>query len=328
MAKHEKKTDGRKQRHGQGDGGQRDHRGKKGRRRGAGPRSFWSGTISFGLINVPVDLFPASRRTAPSLRMLDEAGTPLARRYFCPADGRPVSSDEIIRGYELDDGGFVTVRDEELEALEPRKSREIDLQRFVDLAAIPPLYFDRGYYLTPSGDTNKAYRLLAEVMEATGRAGIARVVMRGKEYLIAILAEDGILRAETLRFHDEVRRPEDMGLGEVREVEADDAAVKEFEKAIRGLERKGLDPDEMTDEESERLRRAAQDKYEEGRDVVEPFREGEPSGDGDEGEGEEERPEVDLLETIRSGLRGGNGGRPENGSRKNGGRGKGKKKRS
>lgn len=271
------------------------------------PRSFWSGTLTFGLINVPVDVFPATRRAAPSLRMLDADGTPLARRYFCPAHERPVEPEEIVRGYELEEGGFVTVRDEELESLEPRKSREIDLERFVDISSIPPLHFQRGYVLTPSGDSNKAYRLLAEVMASTGRAGIASVVMRGKEYVIAIMAEDGILRAETLRFRDEVRAPEEAGLGD--EPEPDPDRVAELEEAIGRLEADGLDLDEMTDEGARRLRELARRKLEAGADVVEPYAEGAPEG-REEPEPEadadalERRWEVDLLEAIRSGLQG------------------------
>src|SRR5690606_31886465 len=99
----------------------------------------------------------------------------------------------ILRGYEWAEGEYVVVRDEELEAIEPKKTREIDLRRFVDLSEIPPLYFERTYFLTPDGNSNKAYRLLAEVMERKQRAGIATFVMRDREYLVAILAENGIL---------------------------------------------------------------------------------------------------------------------------------------
>lgn len=271
-------------------------------------RSLWSGTLSFGLINVPVDVFPATRRVAPSLRMLDTDGTPLSRRYVCPAHDRPVSADEIVRGYELEDGSYVTIRDEELEALEPKKSREIDLERFVDVADIPPLHFQRGYVLTPSGDSNKAYRLLAEVMESTGRAGIASVVMRGNEYVIAIMAEEGILRAETLRFQDEVRDPEEAGLDELPEADPD--RVAEFEEAIDRLQAEGLDPDEMTDIQARRIRELAERKLEEGSDVVEPWAEaarGDEQEEGEEADMPEPRWEVDLLEAIRSGLQGEDG---------------------
>ncbi|TVP45595.1 MAG: Ku protein [Gemmatimonadales bacterium] len=277
---------------------------------GAGGGAFWSGTISFGLISVPVRLFPASRGSRVSLRMLDEDGTPLRRRYYCPAHDRLVEDDEIARGFELEDGDPVVVTDEELEAVSPGKSREIDLKRFVEAGSIPPLFFERAYFLTPSGDTNKAYRLLADVMERTGRAGIATFVMRNKEYLVAILAEGGILRAETLRFHDEVRGPADVGLELDPDVDA--AEVKRFAKAIDALVADELDLDEMKDESGAELRGLAERKAEEGRDVVEVSSGGNGEGADDAGDGDDgdDVVEVDLLETIRRSLKGGNGAKP------------------
>ena len=113
--------------------------------------------------------------------------------FYCPKDGREVEPDEIIRGYELEDGTYVVVSDDELEALEPQKSREIDLREFVDLSDLPPPLLERGYYLTPLKEATKAYRLLAQVMEQTRQAGIATFVMRDREYLIAIFARNGVL---------------------------------------------------------------------------------------------------------------------------------------
>src|SRR5207248_7073669 len=122
------------------------------------------------------------------------------------------------------------VTDEELERLAPEKSRDIDLRRFVEAEAIPPMYFERSYFLVPAGGSAKAYRLLAATMEETHRAGIATFVMRGKEYLVAILSENGILRAETLRFSDEIRSPEDVGLPEAPKNAIDKA--RDFERDI------------------------------------------------------------------------------------------------
>src|SRR5690606_796011 len=141
-------------------------------------------------------------------------GVPLARRYYDEKHEREIQREEIVRGFELDDGEMVLVTDAELEALEPDKTRDIDLRRFVPAESIDARYFDRGYFLAPSGDSTKAYRLLAAVMEKSKRAGIATFVMRGKEYLVAIFAENGILRAETLRFADELRSADDVGLPE------------------------------------------------------------------------------------------------------------------
>ncbi|HEX7808321.1 MAG TPA: Ku protein, partial [Thermoanaerobaculia bacterium] len=192
----------------------------------AGLRSFWTGTITFGLVTVPVALYAATRPRAVGLKMIGPDEAPVRRRYVCSKDEKPLDPDDIVRGYEIEKGKFVVVTDEELEAVEPRKSREIDLQRFVDLADIDPMYFERAYYLVPGGGTNKAYRLLAEVMEKRKVAGIATFVMRAKEYLVAIIAENGILRAETLRFEDEVRTPDDVGLPKIAKVTA--AESKKF----------------------------------------------------------------------------------------------------
>ena len=195
--------------------------------------AFWSGSLSFGLVNVPVLVFPATRHSGVRLRMLSPKGVPLQRRFFCPRDGKEVAADEIVRGYELDDGSYIVVSDRELEAIEPDKSREIDLREFVDLAEIAPAFLERGYYLTPLKEATKAYRLLADVMEKTRRAGIATFVMRDREYLVAIFAENGILCAETLRFHDEIKSPEDIGLPKA--VTVPRQRVSAFEHAIDAL---------------------------------------------------------------------------------------------
>ena len=151
--------------------------------------AFWSGSLSFGLVNVPVQMFPATRHSEVRLRLMSPQGALLERHFFCPSDEQEVAPDEIVRGYELEDGTYIVVDDEELEALEPQKSREIDLQEFVDLSELPPSILERGYYLTPQKDATKAYRLLAEVMEQTQQAGIATFVMRDREYLVAIFRE-------------------------------------------------------------------------------------------------------------------------------------------
>jgi DNA end-binding protein Ku len=245
-----------------------DGRRKRGESResvGAAARAFWSGTLSFGLVSIPVELMTATARRGVSMRMLTADGMPLRRRYMCPRDGTSLSSDDLVRGYEVQRGQFITVTDDELEALEPEKSRDINLRRFVPRESIPPLFFERAYFLAPSGASSKAYHLLTETMERTGRAGVATFVMRGKEYLIAILAEGGVLRGEILRFHDEVRTPDDVGLPAPHD--ADPRRVEAIERDIDEL-RGPLDREELRDEESEALRELARHKHAEGRDVV------------------------------------------------------------
>jgi DNA end-binding protein Ku len=254
-----------------------------------GARPFWSGTLTFGLVSVPVDLYPGNRTNRAPLRMLGSEGEPLARRYFSQKTERDLESDEMIRGYEIDKDKYVVVTDEELECLAPDQSRDIDLRRFVELESIPPLYFDRSYFLVPSQGSEKAYRLLAETMQKSDLAGIATFVMRGKEYLVAIFPEHGILRAETMRFADELRSPKDVGLPEKKKVPA--ATVKKFEKIIARHSAKHLSLKELKDEKTEQLLKLVEKKRKQHKDLVkvdEPER--------DEGK------VVDLMEVLKKSL--------------------------
>jgi DNA end-binding protein Ku len=261
-----------------------------------GPRSFWSGTITFGLVSIPVELYPAHRSGGVSLRMVSPDGTPLKRRYFCPKEKRAVEWDEIVRGYEVEKDQYVVVTDDELDKLAPEKTRDIDLRRFVPAADVDPMHFERAYYLTPGGNSTKAYRLLAATMEETGRAGIATFVMRGKEYLVAILAENGILRAETLRFADEVRTPAEVGLPEPGKASA--TLVRQMEKDIAALSKKSFDETDLEDRSTEKLRELVARKERSGTDVVAaPDVEAEPT------EGV-----IDLMEVLKRSLQGGGSG--------------------
>ncbi|MEX0707408.1 MAG: Ku protein [Woeseia sp.] len=229
-------------------------------------KPFWSGVVSFGLVSVPVSLFPANRGSTLRLRMVDAEGTLLERRFFGADGSKALESEDLVRGYEWEKDRFVTIEDDELDALDPEKSREIDLAQFVSLHALSPLYFERAYFLVPDGSTTKAYRLLARTLAQEERAGIATFVMRGKEYLCAIIAENGILRAETLRFADEVRSPEAIGLPS--KVSADAATVTKFTKAIKALKAKRLDRTELKDERSASIIKLAKKKLRSGTDVV------------------------------------------------------------
>jgi DNA end-binding protein Ku len=231
-----------------------------------GPRPFWSGTLTFGLVSVPVNLFPANKTSRAPLRMLSPDGEPLARRYYSEKTERELDADEMVRGYEIDKGKYVVVSDEELDRLSPEKSRDIDLKTFVPEESIPPMYFERGYFLTPASGSEKAYKLLAETMEKGNKAGLATFVMRGKEYLVAIFAEHGILRAETMRFADELRSPADVGLPKKPKVPA--ATVKKFEKLISSRSKKQLSPRKLEDEQTERLLKLVKKKSAHRKNIV------------------------------------------------------------
>ena len=254
-------------------------------------RPFWSGTLTFGLVSVPVDLYPGNRTNRAPLRMLGPKGEPLARRYFSQKTKRDLDNDEMVRGDELDRDKYVIVTDEELERLAPEKSRDIDLRRFVELKQISPLYFDRSYFLVPSEGSEKAYKLLSETMQKERLAGIATFVMRGKEYLIAIFPENGILRGETMRFADELRSPKEIGLPEKKKLPA--ASVKKFEKIIAKHSDKHLSLSDLKDDKTEKLLRLVEKKRKQHKDIVEVE---EPE--------REEGKVIDLMEVLKKSLTG------------------------
>lgn len=261
-----------------------------------GERTFWSGTITFGLVSVPVSLISAVRNARPRLRMLDEEGHPLQRRYHCPDHDEFVDADQIVRGYEHE-GKMVTLTDRELESLEPQKSRDIDLHRFVEEGSIDPLLFEKPYFLVPEGTSNKAYRLLAQVLEQEKRMGVATFVMREKEYLIAVLSEKGILRAEILRMPDEIRDPEELGLGSRPHSAAAD--VKHVEAMIKKHTGARLALTELEDTDTGKLLKLIESKRKSG-DLVK-------AEEVDE-EVEEQGKIVDLMAVLKRSLAGGTKG--------------------
>lgn len=232
------------------------------------PRPAWSGTISFGLVSIPVSLYPATRTEHLPLRTLGDDGKPLRREYYCPEHDTAVADEDIVRGYELPDGSFVTVTDAELESLAPDKSRDIDLRRFVPQDQLSPAYFERAHFMAPAADSTKAYRLLAETLERTGRVGLATFVMRGKEYVVAILAEGGVLRAETMRFSNQLRAPADIGLPEPKAA-PDAAEVRRLRQLLEKQKKKSFDTKELQNRALERAHKLVDKKLSAGKDVVE-----------------------------------------------------------
>jgi DNA end-binding protein Ku len=181
------------------------------------PRPIWNGSLSFGLVNVPVQLTGATRDLDLHFRQLHKKdGAPIEQRRYCSQDDAEVEWEEIGRGFELDGGKQVVLTDVELASVQPEKTRTIDVEAFVDIDDVDPIYFDRAWFLVPAGDsqgTRRAYRLLVEVMESTGRAALGRFVMRTKEYLVLVRPRDGLLSLTTMRFHDEVRPTDEIAPG-------------------------------------------------------------------------------------------------------------------
>jgi DNA end-binding protein Ku len=180
-------------------------------------RSLWTGSLSFGLVNVPVALHSAVRDRDLHFHQLHEKDAArIETRRFCEREDKEIPLKEIGHAYDLDGGKTVVVTDEELEAVAPRKTRTIDIEAFVDLAEIDPVYFDHPYFLAPTGESEgprRAYQLLVEVMRRADRVALGRFVMRTKEYLVAIQVRDDRLALTTMRFADEIRPTSDIDTG-------------------------------------------------------------------------------------------------------------------
>jgi DNA end-binding protein Ku len=258
-------------------------------------RPLWSGTITFGLVSIPVDLLTAVRPRQTAMKLVDSAGHPLGRRYYCSKENIKLDPDAIVRGYDTGDGKRIVVTDEELESVAPETCGDIELHSFVPLEQIPPIYFQRPYFLAPAGKSAKAYHLLAATMQKAGRVGIGSFVMRDHEYLVAIISDNGVLRVDTLRYADEIRIPEALGLPKVRKVSA--AKVNELSKVIGHLTRRELAVAELEDREARAVIELASAKKKAGHDVIHSS--GLEEEDAESGGGAKV---VDLMGVLRKSL--------------------------
>jgi DNA end-binding protein Ku len=226
-------------------------------------RALWSGSLSFGLVNVPVQIVSAVRDLDLHFRQLHAKDkVPVETRRWCSKEDKEVPFEAITRSYELDDGTTVIVTDEDLEAVEPRKTRTIDIDQFVDLAEVDPIYFEHPYWLVPAGDdegATRAYKLLLGVMEKTDNAALGSFVMRAKEHLAIVRARDGALTLTTLRFHDEVRATKDVPSASGKSTKP---ARQELDAAVALIEAMGADwdPTKYEDRYRKRLEKIVRDK--------------------------------------------------------------------
>jgi DNA end-binding protein Ku len=217
-------------------------------------RAIWSGSLNFGLVTVPVELFTATRDHTPGFHQLERGTTDRVRiQRVNERTGKPVAFKDIVKGLEVDDGQYVVIEPEELDEIAPGRSKAIEISGFVDLEQVEPIFFATTYYLGPKGaEYGKVYALLREALAATNRAGVATFVMRGKQYLTAIKAEKHVLVLHTMHYADEIRDP-------VKEIDAlpGDVAVssRELGAARQLIETLGMDwdPTEYKDEYQIRL---------------------------------------------------------------------------
>jgi DNA end-binding protein Ku len=194
------------------------------------PRAIWSGSISFGLVNIPIKLYAAvSRKTVHFNQIDSRTGARVRHKKVSAADGAEVPAEAIVKGYELASGEYVTVGDDELASLDPEASRSIDIEEFVDLSEIDPIFYDSAYLVAPDKATLKPYALLARAMEESGKVAIARFVMRSKQYLCAVRPKDGKLLLSTMVYADELN---DAGeIPELADLEGVEVSNKELEMA-------------------------------------------------------------------------------------------------
>src|SRR6266545_2268996 len=243
-------------------------------------RAIWSGSISFGLLNVPVKLYSAVSKQNISFRELrEDDGSRVRHKRVAESDGKEVPYEKIVKGYEFAPDQYVTLTRDELSELDPKKTRAIEIQDFVDLDEIDPIYFEQPYYLGPDKGAAKAYALLVEAMKQSKKAAIARFVLRNKEHLAAIRPMGDVLTLTTMRFGDEVVSPNDLD-GEVFEEEKPTKPEKrEVEMAKQLIESLSSDfkADKYRDEYREELLDLLERKAE-GKEIVSaPSEEPEPT---------------------------------------------------
>jgi DNA end-binding protein Ku len=250
------------------------------------PRSLWTGSLSFGLVNVPVALYSAARDLDVHFNQLHaKDGARIEIRRFCAKEDREVAWDDIGHGYELEDGRQVVLTDADLEAIAPRRTRTIEIDAFVDLAEIDPILFDHPYWLVPAGEGEgplRAYRLLATAMGDEERVALGRFVLRSREYLVTVRVRDGLLALTTMRFADEVRPTKEIDHGGRKPGKA------ALERAVALVEALSddWDPEAFTDEHRKRLRAIVR-KKQKGGTIDAPKQEREP------------QPADDLMEALQ-----------------------------
>jgi DNA end-binding protein Ku len=231
-------------------------------------RAIWSGSVSFGLLNVPVKLYSAVARRGISLREIRESdGVRIRHRRVAEGTDEEVPYEQIVKAFEITPDRYVPLSKDEMAALAPEKTRAIEVRDFVDLDQIDPIYFDSPYYLGPAPGAEKAYSLLAEALERSGKVAVARFVFRNKEHLAALRPSDGVLTLTTMRFADEVVPPSE--LDDVLPAERPKVAKREVEMAERLIDSltTEFDPAAYRDEYREELLSLIERKAE-GKDVL------------------------------------------------------------
>jgi DNA end-binding protein Ku len=228
------------------------------------PRALWSGSISFGLVNIPVKMFPATQDKGIHFHQIDsKTKCRVHHKLFCPGRG-DISPTDITKGYEIAPDQYIIVDKKELEALEPEKSHAIEITEFVDLASIDPLYYDRPYYLLPDKTAAKAYRLLVAAMSKSNKVGIAKFVLRNKEYVAALRPIGDVMCIEIMRFADELISTEQLETP--KNIEVGDKELKMAQQLIESLTEE-FQPEKYHDDYTEKVKELIDSKAQ-GKEIV------------------------------------------------------------
>jgi DNA end-binding protein Ku len=233
------------------------------------PRAIWSGSISFGLVNIPIKLYNAVSKKSVAFNQIDaRTNSRIRMKRVSAADGEEVPQTEIVKGYELSPGRYVTIRPDELDALEPEATRAVDLEEFVELADIDPIFYDSPYYVAPAKGSEKPYALLVRAMEDSGKVGIARFVMRSKQYLAALRPQHGKLVLSTMVYADEVVPGEEIGeLTTLDGIELSDRELAMAKQLIESLSA-DFEPAKFRDEHRDRVLELIEKKAEGVEEVI------------------------------------------------------------
>jgi DNA end-binding protein Ku len=255
------------------------------------PRSIWTGAISFGLVTVPVKLYSAvNRKTVRFHQLSGKSGGRIAQKRVDPQSGDEVPYEDIVKGYELAPDRYVVIEPAELDTLQPKKTKTIEIEDFVELSQIDPIYYDHPYYLAPGPGGAKPYRLLLEAMAETEKVAIARVVIRSKEQLVAIRAMGDVLEMATMLFADEISPPDRLDeLPDPKEVKTTKREV-EIAKQLIGSLAGDFEPDKYRDTYREEVLALIERKAEGKEIAVQPEAE------------EEQAPAPDLMSALKASL--------------------------
>jgi DNA end-binding protein Ku len=256
-------------------------------------RSIWTGAISFGLVTVPVKLYSSvNRKTVRFHQLSGKTGVRISQRRVDPSTGDEVAYEDIVKGFELTPDRYVVIEPGELESLEPKKTKTIEIEDFVELSDIDPIFYDHPYYLAPGTGGAKPYRLLLDAMRESGRVAIARVVIRSKEQLVALrpMRDDHVLGMSTMLFGDEIVEPDTIDeLGAADEVETTDRELDIAKQLIESLAGP-FDPDKYRDEYRDEVLNLIERKAAGEEIAVQPAAE------------EEDEPVPDLMAALKASL--------------------------